>query len=264
MKNIKRHTHEDRAGVIAAMVPLVKKKFGDNLIAFAVCCSFARNEDTHYSDLELIAFVRTMPEDMPRGGLAKLYDGMLIELEWMTKETYLKTVRDVSEHWYLSGSDRLIPIINDEFIAELNEYKPPDLKQKCLDQAVGVFAEYQETVSKVLNAVSQDNHEGMPVLFFEMISQILRLLSFLNQEPYITASRMFLQARNFRVKPESLDGLLDMAVEGDYRNFAVLEKISITVFDEFESIFDGLGLTLSDDNFDPNIPVHPMRQLRQD
>ncbi|MEW5924859.1 MAG: hypothetical protein AB1746_12825, partial [Candidatus Zixiibacteriota bacterium] len=137
MKSIKKHKHEDRTRVIAEMIPLVKKMFGDNLLAFAVCCSYARNEDADYSDLELIAFVKTMPEGMPRDGFAKLYDGMLIELEWMTRETYLNTTRDVTEFWYLSGSDRLVPIINDEFIAELNAYKTPDLKQKCLDQAVG-------------------------------------------------------------------------------------------------------------------------------
>lgn len=264
MKNIKKHTHEDRTKVIAEMVPMIKKKFGDNLAAFAVCCSYARNEDTHYSDLELIAFVRTMPEGVPRGGLARLYDGMLIELEWMTRETYLKTVRDVNEQWYLSGSDRLVAIINEEFIAELNAYRPPDLKQKCLNQAAGVFAEYQEAVSKVLNAVEQDNHEGMPVLFFEMIMQILRLLSFLNQEPYVTASRMILQAGNFRIKPESMTGMLDMAVDGNYQDFVVLENITTTVFGEFESIFETLGLTLCDDNFDPNESVHPMRRIKPD
>ncbi|MEW5925732.1 MAG: hypothetical protein AB1746_17245, partial [Candidatus Zixiibacteriota bacterium] len=119
------------------------------------------------------------------------------------------------------------------------------------------------TVTKVLNAVSQDNHEGMPVLFFEMISQLLRLLSFLNQEPYITASRMILQARNFRAKPENLDPLLDMAVEGRYQDFAELENITVAVLEEFENILEGLGLAIYDDNIDPNIAVHPMRQMRQ-
>lgn len=260
MKGIKKHTHEDREKVIQEMVPLINKKFGDNLIALAACCSYARQEDSDYSDLELIAFVKTMPENNPRGGLAKMFDGMLIELVWMTRETYVETTLDVNEYWHFSGSDRLQPIINREFIAELSTYRPPNLKQKCLDRAVGCFSEFQEAVTKVLNAINQENHEGMPVLFFDMITQTLRLLSFLNQEPYVTGYRMISQARSFRTKPKSLERLLDMAVKGGYQDFADLREITVAVFEEFETIFESLGLALYDDDIDPNKLVHKMRQ----
>lgn len=262
MKGIKKHTHKDREKVIRDMVPLIKKKFGDNLIALAACCSYARNEDADYSDLELTAFVKTMPGDKPQDGLAKLHDGMLIELVWMTRETYLKTIRDVNEFWHYSGSDRLLPIINEEFIAELNSYRPADLKQKCLDQAVGCLTEVQEAVTKVLNAVTQENREGMPLLFFEMINQMLRTLSFLNQEPYITASRMIEQAREFRLQPKSMARLLDMAVEGGYHDLAALHRVTVSVFEEFEAIFEQLGLPLYDDDIDPNKLIHNMRRMQ--
>lgn len=261
MKTIKKHTHQDRARVIREMVPFIKKKFGDNLIAFAVCCSYARNEDFDYSDLELVAFVKSMPEDNPRGGLAKIFDGMLIELVWMTRETYLKTTLDVNEFWHFSGSDRLLPIINTKFITELNAYRPRNLKKKCLDQSVGCFAELQEAVTKVLNAVDQENHEGIPVLFFYMITETLRLLSFLNRKPYVTASRMFSQARGFRTKPKSLGRLLDMAVEGGYGDLIALRQVTVEVFEEFETIFENLGLPLYDDDIDPDKLVHKSRRL---
>lgn len=263
MKGIKKHTHEDREKAIREMVPLIRKRFGDNLVALAVCCSFARNEDADYSDLELTAFVRTMPEGKPQDGFAKIFDGMLVELVWMTRETYLKTTLDVNEDWYLSGSDSMLPLINDEFITELNAYRPPDLKQKCLDRAVGCFAEYQETASKVLNAVNQENREGIPVLFFEMIMQMLRLLSFLNHKPYVTASRMISQAREFQTKPKSLEKLFDLSVKGQYQDLTALKKITIAVFEEFETIFENLGLALYDDNIDPNKPVHKMRRMHR-
>ena len=173
MKGIKEHTHSERQKVIKEMTPLIRNKFGDNLLALAVCCSYARNDDHLYSDLELIAFVKEMPQDKTQGGLAKIVDGMLIELMWMTKETYLNTVLDVNEYWHYSGSDTLLPIINAEFINELKDFQPMDLKRKCLEHAVGVFTEYQEATSKVLNAISQNNNENMAVLFFDMINQIL-------------------------------------------------------------------------------------------
>lgn len=262
MKGIKRHTHEDREKVIRKMLPLIRKKFGDNLIALAASGSYARGEDFDYSDLELTAFVKTMPEGKTQDGLAKMFDGMLIELVWMTRETYLKTTRDVNEYWHYSGSDRLLPIINEKFIAELNAYRPPSLKQNCLDQAVGCFSEIQEAVSKVLNAVEQENREGLPVMFFYMIIEILKLLSFLNHEPYVTAPRMFAQARNFRTKPPSLDRLLNVAVNGDYQDLAAMREVSIAVYEELETIFEKLGLPLYDDNLDPNRLVHKFRRMQ--
>jgi len=261
MKGIKKHTHADREKIIEKMAPMIKKKFGDNFVALAVCCSFARNEDVDYSDLELVAFVKSMPEGKSQGGMAKMYDGMLIELMWMTRETYLKTTLDVNENWHYSGSDRLIPIINEEFIAEISAYHPPDIKQQCLDRAVGCFSEVQEAVTKVLNAISQKNHEGMPILFFYMILEMLKVLSFLNQGPYVTASRMFSQARKFETKPESFNRLLNMARAGGYNDLTSLCRITVAVFEEFEAIFENLGLELYDDNFDPNEPVHKMRQM---
>ncbi len=238
MKTIKKHTHEERAEIIRRITPLIERMFGDNLIALAVCCSFARNEDADYSDLELTAFVKTMPEGKPQDGLAKLYDGMLIELEWMTRERYQDSVRDVNEYWHYSGSDRLLPIINEKFIAELNAWQPQNLKQKSLDRAVGCFTELQEAVTKVLNAINMGNRDGMPIVLFEMVNQILRTLSFLNQEPYVTASRMFSQARSFSTKPKSLARLLDMMVDGGYDDLVALREIIVAVFEDMETIFE--------------------------
>lgn len=262
MKTIKAHTHKERERIIEKMIPYIKNKFGDNLIALAVCCSFARNEDADYSDLELTAFVKTMPVDKQRDGLAKIFDGMLIELLWMTRETYLKTTLDVNEFWHYSGSDTLASILNKEFVEEIVAYRQADMKIKCLDQAVGCFTEVQEAVSKVLNAINQRNHEGMPILFFDMLNQLLKILSFLNQLPFTTASRMIQQVRKFSIQPPSLSQLIDLAVKGRYREFASLRRITVAVFEELEAIFEQKGLPLMDDNLDVSELVHEMRQMQ--
>ena len=262
MKTIRTHSHEDREKILQAIIPFIKRKFGSNLIALAACCSFARDDDSDYSDLELTAFVKTMPDDKPRDGVAKIFDGLLIELIWMTKETYLKTTLDVNGYWHYSGSDTLKPILNAAFIRELASYTPPNLRGKCHDQAVGVFAEVQETVGKVLNAISQSNHQGMPLLFLEMLNQFLRALSFLNLTPYTTASRMIAQAREFEIRPESLGKLLDLAVEGDYRDFVRLGKVTVEVFEELEILYEQLGLPLMDVDLDPDRPIHSIRRMQ--
>lgn len=57
--------------LIKEMIPLIKKKFGENLLALAAEASFARGEDTDYSDLELIAFVKELPGEKKIDGMRK-------------------------------------------------------------------------------------------------------------------------------------------------------------------------------------------------
>ena len=121
MKGLKKHSHQDRERVIRELVPLIKKKFGDNLIALAADASYARGEDFDYSDLELFAFVKEMPEGKGMEGMSRIRDGMLVELIWTTREWYLAKVKEVTEEWYIAGSDTLLPIINEEFILSRTE-----------------------------------------------------------------------------------------------------------------------------------------------
>lgn len=262
MKTLRAHSHQDRERIVREIVPYIERKFGGNLVALAACCSFARDEDSYFSDLELTAFVKSMPDDKPQDGVAKIYDGMLVELVWMTRETYLNTILDVNEFWHYSGSDILKPILNAEFIDEISLHRSAQLEQKCLDQAVGCFTEVHEAVAKVLNAIKESNRQGMSLLFLEMLNQLLRILSFLNQTPYRTASRMIAQSREFPVQPASLGRLLDLAEAGGYGDFAALEETTVAVFEELETLFERLDLPLMDDDIDPDRPVHPMRRMQ--
>src|SRR5687767_14520100 len=145
MKGLQRYSHTDRQKVIEEMMPLIQKKFGEDLIALAASASYARNEDSDYSDLELIAFVKTLPEGQTWGGMGKIRDGMLVELIWTTKEHYLENTLAVTPHWYIAGSDRLLPLLNPEFIEELNNHQVENLKEKCLTRATHHWHEVQES-----------------------------------------------------------------------------------------------------------------------
>jgi len=61
MRGIKKYTHKEREKILHEMIPLIKRKFGKNLLAVAARGSFARNTDQPYSDLELFAFLKEMP-----------------------------------------------------------------------------------------------------------------------------------------------------------------------------------------------------------
>jgi hypothetical protein len=252
MKGLKRYSHGERKRVVEELLPLIQKKFGDNLVALAATASYAREEDFGYSDLELTAFVKTMPEGQRWGGAGKIRDGLLVELVWTTKEIYLADTREVTGNWYLAGSDTLLPLINDDFINELNNYSVENLKQKCLIQANRHWHEVQEATAKVLNAVTASNREGMPLLLFDMLRHMLIELSLLNQSPYVTFARFISQSRTFEVKPDSFDALVDVVVQGSYQDLQTLEEKVVSVFSQFERIFEELGVELYDDDIDPN------------
>jgi hypothetical protein len=251
MKGLKKHSHQDREKVIRELIPLIQKKFGDNLIALAADASFARGEDFDYSDLEMFAFVKEMPEGKDMEGMSRIRDGMLVELIWTTREWYLTHVKEVTEEWYIAGSDTLLPVINEEFIAELNRYKVENLKEKCLKEAVRFWPQVQEATAKVLNAVTGNNRDGLPLLVFYMLNYMLVELSLLNHTPYVTMSRFVSQARSFLVKPARFDEFLDLVVDGRYTDLPLLAELSTGVFEGFEVIFANLGVEIYHTTIDP-------------
>ena len=253
MKGIKKHTHADREKIINEMVPLIKDKFGDNLVALAAQASYARGDDADYSDLELTAFLKEMPEGKNTQGMSVIKDGMLIELQWTTRKLYISEVKEPAEEWYIAGSDVLLPLINEEFISELNSYKIENLKEKCLKQGVRHWPSVQESTTKLLNAINQENREGIPLLVFYVLKDTLISLSFLNRTPYTTAGKFIAEARNFQLKPGRYDEFLDMVVDGKYGDLELLKELTVSIFEKFERIFEELGSTLYDDSPDLKI-----------
>jgi len=255
MKGLKPHTHQERQKVIEEMIPLIKKKFGDNLIALAANASFARNEDTDYSDLELTAFVKEMPEGKKWDGIGKIRNGMLVELVWMTKETFVEETTNVNPDWYISASDVLVPIINKEFIEDLGKYKIKNLRKKCFYQAARRWTEVQESTGKVLNAIKTSNKENVSLLVNDMFLHMLTVLSFLNQTPFVTFSKFVSQAKKFELKPKGFDELIEIMVEGKYGDLDHLKETVIIVFSDLERICEDLELKIYHDNVDPNLPT---------
>ncbi|MBN1295058.1 MAG: hypothetical protein JXB48_24705 [Candidatus Latescibacteria bacterium] len=255
MKGLKKYKHKEREQVVNELVPLIKKRVGKNLVALAAQGSFARNEDIDYSDLELIAFVKKIDRDKKIAGMGKIRNGLLVELIYTTKESYIKEVKEPTESWYIAGSDKLMPIINKTFIERLNRYKAKNLKKRCLNHAAKHWYEVQESTAKVFNAVLKKNRTGIPLLVFDMYLHMLRVLSFLNQHPYTTFSKFIEESMRFKTKPRHFYELTKIVVEGKYQHLTGLRKTTEKVFSEFENIFDELGFDLYYDNLDPGKPM---------
>ena len=237
------------------MIPLVKKKFGKNLVALAAQGSFARGEDHKYSDLELIAFLRKVPGNKKFGAMAKIRDGLYVELVWTTKKEYIKEVKEPGEFWFIAGSDYLLPIINEKYAETLNNFKTKNLKKKCLDAAADQFYEVAESTTKVLNAIDKKNKKALPLLLFDMFLHMLKNLAYLNQSPYTTFAKFIQQSEDFKIKPVGFDKLIHVITNGNFKNPKNIEKIIIQIINEFENIYEKLGYDHSYDDVDPNIPM---------
>jgi len=254
MKGLKRHSREDRRNLVHRMIPLIRKRFGDNLIGLAYDGSMARDEDADYSDIELIAYLKKPVDEKSPKAMVKIYDGMLIEFEWLTLSDEIKKVREVTADWYIAGSDFQKAIINGQLIDEINQYEAPDLEKKCRDRAAVKWYEVQESTGKLLNAIDRENSEGVPLLFFDMCLHMLIVLAFINVKPYTTFSGFIAQARKLPIKPASFNKLLDILCAGKYIDLPILKNIVVAVFEEFEAIFENLGYDLYYNDFDPNLP----------
>ncbi len=254
-KGLKSHTHAERAALIERLVPLWQQKFGENLLGIAASASYARGEDSAYSDLELDVFLKELPagEDPY---YQRVVDGMLIEAIYHTPREFLLARSGVAPHWHLSASDRLVPLYNAPFIEKLMQ-QVQALRQteaEFLGAAARERYALQENFGKVLNAIEQDNQEGVSLLLMDAVLKLLQVLALLNQQPFVTFARYITQARRFAIQPPRFDELLDILVQGSYRDLPHLREVVLAVFSGMEQLFAGRGLALYDDPLDPNLP----------
>ncbi|MBW6474886.1 MAG: hypothetical protein K0B14_17300 [Anaerolineaceae bacterium] len=264
IKGIRAYSRKERMAVVDQLIPPWKKKFGDNLLGIVIGASVARGEDQAYSDLELDIFLREKPEKREDQYLQRVVDGMLIEAIYHTPEEFLKERETIPQHWYLSASDRWMVVYGQEFFEDLlNKMKGiQHSKEDMLAAASRNRFELQESFGKVLNAVEMKNHEGISLLLMDVVLHLLQILSFVNQQPFTTFSQFISEAREFQIKPERFDDLLDLLVNGTYQELEEVKEICMVVFGSLEENFKQLGIELYNDELDPNLPnrtmIHPI------
>ncbi len=254
-KGLKSHTHAERTAIIEKLVPLWQQKFGDKLLGIAACASYARGEDQAYSDLELELFLTELPPGQ-EAYYQRVVDGMLIEVLYRTPQEYLNERAGIAPHWHLSASDRLVPVYNAPFIEGLVQqvHAARHSEDEFWAAAAKERYELQETFAKVLNAIEQNNLEGMSLLVMDAVLRVVQVLALINQHPFVTFARYIAQARQFPIKPEGLDDLLDILVQAAYRDLPRLRDATLTVLAGMERLFAEHGLPLYEDPFDPNLP----------
>jgi len=233
---LKKHTHAQRTELLRTVVlPMLRKELGNNLIAIAADGSYARDEDTGYSDLELMIFVKDNAE-LPRG-FSKIYDGMLVEGLFITEHEYHKTVHEPNKDWYIAGSDTLLPVMNRSFVRRLQKYQTKNLAQKCDNIAREMLYELQESFGKLFTAIDTRNRENLFPILSDAVMVVLKLLAYINRKPYASLNSFMSEARKFKHKPRGLDEFLRLIIEGEYKNMKTLEKSAKKLYTAIEVYF---------------------------
>lgn len=237
MRGIRVHTHAERVRVLEEMVPLVRAKFGSNLLAVAARGSTARNTDGPYSDVELFAFLRKMPAGEPADGygrIRKIRDGLLVECIWLTKRTYLREVKEISASWFGSGADVLLPLVHAEFIERINAYTPKRKAERCDAHAAAMWPMVRATSAAVIRIAKRKERTRMALAFHRMFDQVLNMLAFINRTPFTTYMRKIPEAAAFRWVPDSFPDLVRIAVEGRFDASAEIIRVVTSVRADLE------------------------------
>ncbi len=256
---LKAHTHQDRARVVEALIPLIKRHMGRELVALAASGSFAKNSDGPYSDIDLIGFVKR-PQDDDRKIVNIIFDGMLIHIWFLTPAQYLHIhKRKINVEWVFAGSNSLVPLLNASLICELAQAPCNQLPNEYLKTLREYWPQVQEAAAKFLTAISRNDTAVLPILYCGAIEKICIALSFLNARPFTTRAAIFEETRKFPKVPAHFAALLPP--HGLELEPKVLYERILTVFAETEALLYSSGLTLCEQNLDAFVKPLSMNEM---
>ncbi len=236
---LKAHSHEQRSQVLNRLVPLVQKHMGKQLLALATSGSYALRSDGLYSDLDLIGFVRDI-QDPARAVVNQIYDGLLVHIWFITKDQYLDIhKRKGGEQWAQAGSVSLVPLINAPFVRALADHSCSTTAAEHNAAIIELWPFTQEATGKFLNAVESGNVENSMFLYWNMIDKLTTVLALLNRKPFSTRAKVFSEARQFEILPQSYDALFDPI---EKRDLAAHRERALNVFAETERLLEARGL----------------------
>jgi len=246
LKSLKEHSHKERQQIIDALLPLIQRHVGDQLMALAATGSFARNTDAAYSDIELIAFVKERPEP-GRHAVVFIHDGILVDIWILTRKDYIAHHKGGDrKQWPYAATSTLIPLLNAAFIQDLSAIPSPISLHDRVAALKDFWPEVQEAFGKLLSAIDRADTLPIPFLYWMMVEKLCVALSYVNAQPFTTRAAIFAEARSFDRLPASFHAVLEGPGSG--LNLPLLGTTVKTVFVEMEEIFEDFGLELGQEN----------------
>ena len=244
VEGLRPHTRDDRRRLIDELIELHRRHLADDLLGLATQGSYARGGDSAYSDIELVAFLRTVPGTANWADCVQIWQGMLVDIIWTTPAEYIARVKEITPQWHLAGSDHLGALINPSLIAEVNAHEPANRAVRCIEQAQRQWPVVQEAAGKVLNALSRGDVASVGRLLFALLDAVLAVLAFLNERPYASPSTALVEAQALPKRPRGFEAVVALATDGAYADVSRTRQAVVDMFTGLEELFRDEGIAL--------------------
>lgn len=211
---IRRATHTERLRLAKEICQEVKDALGDDLKAFVIFASTAKNQDGPYSDLELMAVVT---DDYKKDACGFMRDDVYCEVYYEPFSKALKDAAEVDTDWPIAADQwhRMMPIYireGDDCLDQIRTAAQEVLKdeakfRKCAGEVMG---EVQEEYASLMNAWERKVASDILTQLFHFSSSVLRLVGVVNHYFYQSYRNAWEESKELAELPKNYVDLIEL------------------------------------------------------
>lgn len=236
---IRRASHEDRLRIAGEIRNQVKAELGNDLRAFVIFASTAKQEDGPYSDLELMAITT---DDYEEEACGFMHEGVYCEVYYMPYLKALKEAGKIDRDWPLSADQwhRMLPLYvreSDDCLGHIQTAAWQSLNQeeKFLRLARRAMFSLQEDMGSLMNAWEANIRSDICTNLFGFSVSALHLVAFMNRHFYPSLRSAWEESKKLALLPKDYVELVEI-VHGE--TSAPIEVRYVSAFGLWQNILD--------------------------
>lgn len=226
-------TKEERKDFANQILGQLQNKYKDDLLAVAIYGSVGRDEDTEYSDIEMIAIVKGQGIEE---NYENLYRGLKYEVEVISEDIGIKEITDIEINWSLVVGIYLknkILLDNDGVFERYKKLYEKVIAGNINEGIRKIFVDdiYEQT-SKFLNASKYGSKEQIRFLAMHLFQKMIGFMGVINKSYYLSASTRAEQAMAFPINFPSFQKLGSIILSGNLIDTVELTNIVTSLLQE--------------------------------
>ncbi|NLI98883.1 hypothetical protein GX441_09550 [bacterium] len=236
---LRRATHEDRLLMAGQIRDELKKSLGDDLRAFVIFASTAKEEDGPYSDLEMMAI---MTDDYDETACGFMREGIYCEIYYIPFMKALKDAAKIDQDWPFSADQwhRMLPVYvkqGDDCVGHIQMAAWQSLnKEEEFRKAAGLSVfPIQEEIGSLMNAWEKGVRSDVCTHLFNFSVMVVKLMSFMNRHFYPSMRNAWEESKKLENLPKDYAELIEI-IHGE--TSAPVEVRYVTAFGLWQNILD--------------------------
>jgi len=224
---MRRATHEERVNLAAKLCQEIKEKLAEDLRAFVIYASVAKNADGPYSDLETMAITA---EGYGEHGSDFIRNGIRCEVEFFPQSHAIYYAGRIDEEWPIKADQwhRIQPVYikeGDNCLVDLEEAcrKSMEHEEPFKENAAIWMIETLELMGSLKNAWEREILSDILTDFFFLSSKMIRIVAFVNHYFYQGYRNAWVESKKLSNLPadyvrliELIHGEVETSIEARY------------------------------------------------